>query len=67
MFNTAQMAQLKSDIDQTEENQKLIIEQLKQQDLRNHNITEFIGNQFSEWQKQVRESVTLTRKQAMDS
>ena len=67
MFNTAQMAQLKSDIGQTEENQKLIIEQLKEQDLRIHNITEFIENQFSEWQTQVKESVTLTRKQAMDN
>ena len=48
MFNTAEMAQLKSDIGQTEENQKLIIEQLREQDLRIHNITEFIKNQFSE-------------------
>ena len=67
MFNTAQMAQLKSDIGQTEENQKLIIEQLKEQDLRIHNITEFIQDQFSEWQLQIKESVTLSRKQAMDS
>ena len=67
MFNTAQMAQLKSDIGQTEENQKLIIEQLHEQDLRIHNITEFIENQFSEWQLQIKESVTLSRKQAMDN
>ena len=67
MFNTAQMAQLKSDIGQTEENQKLIIEQLKEQDLRIHNITEFIKDQFSEWQLQIKESITLSRKQAMDS
>ena len=67
MFNTAQMAQLKSDIGQTEENQKLIIEQLKEQDLRIHNITEFIKDQFSEWQLQVKESVTLSRKQAKES
>ena len=67
MFNTAQMAQLKSDIGQTEENQKLIVEQLREQDLRIHNITEFINLQFSEWQKQVKESVTLSRKQAMDN
>ena len=39
MFNTAQMAQLKSDIGQTAENQKLIIEELKEQDLRINNIT----------------------------
>ena len=67
MFNTAQMAQLKSDIGQTEENQYLIIEELREQDLRIHNITQFINNQFFKWQKQVKESVTLTRKQAMDS
>ena len=67
MFNTTQMAQLKSDIGQTEENQKLIIEQLKEQDLRIHNITEFINTQFSEWQLQIKESVTLTWKKAMDS
>ena len=67
MFNTTQMAQLKLDIGQTEENQKLIIDELREQDLRIHNITEFIKNQFSEWQKQVKESITLPRKQAMDN
>ena len=46
MLNTAQMAQLKSDIDQTSENQKLIIEELKEQDLRIHNITQFIMISF---------------------
>ena len=51
------MAQLKSDIGQTEENQKLIIEQLQEQDLRIHNITEFIEDHFSEWQLQIKESV----------
>ena len=67
IFNTAQMSQLKADIGQTKSNQKLIIEELREQDLRIHNITEFISRQFTEWQQQVQSSVALTRKQAMDS
>ena len=67
IFNSAQMSQLKSDIGQTKDNQKLIIEELREQDLRIHNITEFIDKQFKTWQQQVETSITLTRKQAMDS
>ena len=67
IFNTAQMSQLKTDIGQMKDNQKLIMEELQEQDLRIHNITEFIDKQYKEWQQQVQTSITLTRKQAMDS
>ena len=61
------MSQLRSDIGQTKDNQRLIIEELQEQDLRIHNITEFIARQYKEWQVQVQTSITLSRKQAMDS
>ena len=59
MFNTARMAQLKSDIGVQADQQKLIIEQLEEQDLQIHNITQFISKHYVEWNKLVRFSVTL--------
>ena len=67
MFNTAQMGQLKSDIRVQADQQKLIIEQVEEQDLRIHNVTQFISKQYVEWNKLVRSSVTLSKKQAMES
>ena len=48
IFNTAQMAQLKSDIGVQADQQKLIIERLEEQDLQVYNVTQFFSKQYTE-------------------
>ena len=67
IFNTAQMAQLKSDIGVQSDRQKLIIEQLEEQDLRIYIVTQFISKLYADLNNLVRTSVTLNRQQAMKS
>ena len=67
IFNTAQMAQLKSDIGVQADQQKLIIEQLEEQDLRIYNVTQFISKLYNDLNNLVRTSATLNKQQAMKS
>ena len=65
IFNTTQMAQLKSNIGVQADQQILIIEQLEEQDLQVYNVTQFFTKQYTELNKLVRTSVTLNKQQPM--